>query len=240
MKIYKINKHYFDIIDTEDKAYWLGFLWCDGYVIKRDKYYNNCRKIEYNIKLSLSPQDENHLKKFKKCIDSNHPIHTYKCNGFSGIGETVEKRVFITNKHMGEMLQKKYQLIPHREKCEFVNEIPNSLKKHFIRGVLDADGSFCDYHTVDKGYNIYKINVQFNTYERLLEFIEKYFYDIGLSNTKMYKKYKRHNGVNKDGYCRTLTYTGKIQATNILNHLYKDSTMYLDRKYKKYEDILNK
>lgn len=218
-------------------------MWCDGYVVKRDRYsekYKNYRRIEYNIKLSLSPQDENHLKKFTHCLESNHPIHTYKSNGFNGVGEWIEKRIFITNKHMGKILQEKYKLIPHREECEFVNEIPDNLKRHFIRGVLDADGSFSDYYTVDRGYNVYKINVYFSTYETLLEFIEKYFYDVGLSNTKVYKKYKRHKDDSKDGYCRTLTYTGSIQAVNILNHLYKDATIYLDRKYKKYINLINK
>ena len=28
---YLINKDYFEVIDTEDKAYWLGFLMADGY-----------------------------------------------------------------------------------------------------------------------------------------------------------------------------------------------------------------
>lgn len=27
---YDVNKEYFTDIDTENKAYWLGFLWADG------------------------------------------------------------------------------------------------------------------------------------------------------------------------------------------------------------------
>ena len=32
--ITKFNENYFDIIDDEHKAYWLGFLYADGYVSK--------------------------------------------------------------------------------------------------------------------------------------------------------------------------------------------------------------
>lgn len=28
-KATKFNCNYFDTIDTEDKAYWIGFLWCE-------------------------------------------------------------------------------------------------------------------------------------------------------------------------------------------------------------------
>jgi hypothetical protein len=29
---YKINEDFFQEIDTEEKAYWLGFLYADGYI----------------------------------------------------------------------------------------------------------------------------------------------------------------------------------------------------------------
>ena len=28
----KFNEHIFDVIDTEEKAYWLGFIFADGYI----------------------------------------------------------------------------------------------------------------------------------------------------------------------------------------------------------------
>lgn len=32
--MWDLNEHFFDVIDTEEKAYWLGFIFADGYVAK--------------------------------------------------------------------------------------------------------------------------------------------------------------------------------------------------------------
>lgn len=29
------NEHFFDVINNEKKAYWLGFIWCDGYINRK-------------------------------------------------------------------------------------------------------------------------------------------------------------------------------------------------------------
>ena len=47
---YSFNKNIFDEIDTEEKAYWLGFLWSDGTVAKRVRNENN---VEYAFKIDL-------------------------------------------------------------------------------------------------------------------------------------------------------------------------------------------
>ena len=61
-KHYKVNENYFENIDTKEKAYWLGFLYADGYV----------RKGELRLKLKFS--DKKHIKKFKKELKSEHII----------------------------------------------------------------------------------------------------------------------------------------------------------------------
>ncbi len=55
------------IIDNEYKAYWLGFLYADGYV--RMKYNRSGE-----LKLKLSSKDKEHILLFNKCISSNYPI----------------------------------------------------------------------------------------------------------------------------------------------------------------------
>ena len=52
----KINEHIFDTIDTEEKAYWLGFIWADGALFKNEKANSG----ELSIELQL--QDKEHLK----------------------------------------------------------------------------------------------------------------------------------------------------------------------------------
>lgn len=51
--------HVFDTIDSEEKAYWLGFLMADGYV----------RSDSNVIGIELSYVDIDHMKKFKKIYE---------------------------------------------------------------------------------------------------------------------------------------------------------------------------
>ena len=57
-KKHNVDKNYFEIINTEDKAYWLGFLYGDGCVCISSK-----RKLK---SLRLKRTDENHIDLFKK------------------------------------------------------------------------------------------------------------------------------------------------------------------------------
>ena len=54
-----VNEHIFDEIDTEEKAYWLGFLYADGCVVN----------AKPRIELSLSDKDTEHLNKYIKFLD---------------------------------------------------------------------------------------------------------------------------------------------------------------------------
>jgi hypothetical protein len=236
---YSFNEKYFDVIDNEHKAYWMGFLWCDGYIGKREGIRSDGRyRIEYNLKFSLMESDRGHLEKFNKDINGTYPIHIYKCStGYLKEGEkTNECRLFITNLYFGELLQEKYGIIANRFDCsKVINLIPENLKKHFIRGILDADGSFCHYNTIDKGVDRDKFSITFSTYENILEFIESYFYKIGITNTEYYKKHTRHSG--EDGCCKALCFSGRQQLFKVLSYLYDGATIYLDRKYEKYLKI---
>ena len=59
MRKYSINKNYFDAIDTENKAYWLGFISADAGMGKKD----------YSLRFNLGSVDFHHLEKFNKDIE---------------------------------------------------------------------------------------------------------------------------------------------------------------------------
>ena len=52
------NRHIFDNIDNEEKAYWLGFIVADGY-LNLDKHM---------LRIKLGNKDKRHLIKFIKFI----------------------------------------------------------------------------------------------------------------------------------------------------------------------------
>lgn len=228
---YKFNKDKLSVIDTEEKAYWLGFIWCDGYNGIRNR--NN--KTTYEFKLSLQVADIEHLGKFKLFMESTHPIKIYESKT-SFKKDNNEARILIASTPFGKLLDEKYGLIPHRtDVAKLIKNIPNNLLNHFIRGVLDADGSFSSYTTKNGEYIVTKHNLQFTTNIGLLDFINKTLYDEGLSKLEKRNYYQRHE--NADGDCRTLMYSGKPNCQKILDWIYKDATIYLDRKYKKYIEV---
>lgn len=61
----KFNERIFDSIDTEEKAYWLGFIFADGYISSKSKY----NKMEYKFELSLKGNDSEHLDKFNTFME---------------------------------------------------------------------------------------------------------------------------------------------------------------------------
>lgn len=229
IKRYTFNVEYFNNIDTPDKAYWLGFIWSDGYIAKRDRG----NRLEYNLKIALKESDYHHLEKFVKDIDGDYPIHFYDSTGFKNQKtKSKECRVFITNKKVASYLYEDLGIIPRRTNPDKLIEIiPENLHKYFILGVFDADGSFTAYQRDDYGE---KLNVTFGGSVQLLNFIENHLTEKEIVKNSCRKTCQRHEG--KDGDWKTISFSGKVQGMKVLNYLY-DSPTYLDRKYQKYLDL---
>ena len=233
---YTFNSHYFDVIDTDEKAYWLGFLWSDGYVCKRNRNGNDA----YELNVRLMESDSSHLEKLKKCLDSSHEIKFVK--GHSRFIENYTySKLYISNKHLCSTLYETYGIIPNRyDISKILKHLPKEYEKSFILGVLDADGSFSKYtsHSENKNADYIKYRVSFGGSEMLLRFIESHLYERRLIENKNHMLYKRHKDDGKDGHFLSLDFTGRIQCNNILNYLYDNQNMYLDRKYEKYKNII--
>lgn len=220
---------YFDTIDNPNKAYWLGFLWCDGYIRYRQRGNGN----EYGMKLDLMKSDSELLYQLKEDIGIHTPIKFYGkyVSAFGGDGIS---RCSYYNKYLITILMNKYGIIPYRTDVSLLlNHLPKEYERDFIRGCLDADGSFSIYHTMDKGCNITKMTVAFGGTETLLKFIWKHLKENNLVvNEEMPKINCRHEG--RDGTYRTLRLCGKLQGYSILHYLYENADRYLPRKYDKY------
>jgi hypothetical protein len=137
---YHSNEHYFEKIDTPEKAYWLGILFSDGNI------YNNY------LTLKFMKSDEHHLVKFKNAINSEHPIHQYNtCSSFSISSETMREHL------------DKIGMMPNKSlKLEYPNII-STLNRHFIRGIFDGDGciSFMKNTTKYKRWSIFSGSQKF-------------------------------------------------------------------------------
>ena len=92
---YSFNEQYFEKIDSIDKAYWLGFIAADGYITKSTKGQNL---------LGICLAEIEPLEKFKKCINSNHPINYYKAkNSYNDTISDSYRIALVSNKVVSDI-----------------------------------------------------------------------------------------------------------------------------------------
>ena len=138
---YPRDEFYFNKIDTEEKAYWLGFLYADGCV------HSN------NYEISVNITDREHVEKFKTAIKAfNHSITEIQDKRFQNAKTLYQ--FSIRDKQLHQDLIK-WGCIP--QKSLLINKIPNIPRdyvSHFLRGYFDGDGSL---HYL-RGTNNYRIS----------------------------------------------------------------------------------
>jgi len=118
----------FDVIDSEPKAYWLGFLAADG------SFGSKGRVLE----LKLASRDRSQLENFMRFLDSDYPIHEYKGTGFGG--GFLACQVDISSERLVSSV-KKYGLVSHRNDSMPWPEL-GEFNCDFLRGYSDGDGCF--------------------------------------------------------------------------------------------------
>ena len=216
------NENFFDIIDTEEKAYWLGFLYADGFITSKDN----------KIGLSLSIKDIDHLAKYNKSLNYSKGMNIQISHQF-GTKDTYNKNgeiikmcnTVITNKHMWDALNQK-GCVPNKSLIlNFPEESIFSSKeliKHFIRGYVDGDGTLGVYPHSKTNPKLEASLLIIGT-KPFLEGIQKY---LNIQGFLMQKP-----------NCNKLTYRlgySTSKAEKVADILYKDASIYLDRKYNIY------
>ena len=215
-KLRKFDKHYFDVIDCAEKAYWIGFIYADGYIICRPETRN------YELGIELQDVDKYLLERLNDQLGGVHKIldkHSRKqFNGYDYETDSCVLRVYCKQiidsliKH-GIVQNKTYSNI-------YPSNIPDEYFYAFVRGFLDGDG--CIY--VDQKQNVL---VQFtNSNLVFLKYLSEKIQELTLCVSHLYME--------KDRKYR-LTIGKKSDVYKFLNWIYDDLTFpYLERKYIKY------
>lgn len=214
-----INDSYFSIIDSSLKAYYLGFIFADGWII-----YNEEKRI-YELGMQLQSQDCYVLEKLnfelgnqniiyhkpsEKMILNNHFI----TRGDSDVLRIYSKQLTSDLINLG--------IVPNKSQKNIYPKIDGVYFWDFLRGYIDGDG--CYYKNNNQVYmHITSASVE------VLQYIQS---KLALYNidTRLYcensKKY-RLMCVNTKEMCK------------LVNRLYyKDDLFYLTRKYEKIKHFL--
>lgn len=214
-KRYYCNESFFEEINTDEKAYWLGFIYADGYITGN------------NLGIALSQNDENHLLKFKKSINATYPIKRYLSQ--SSYGNFNYSRILINSKKLVEDIKQKGVINNKTLVLDFPKEsiLNEKFYRHFIRGYFDGDGSLVLSRN--------SINFKICGTKELLEKIIDIFNNCSEYDYQK-RVFKRWNNDKNNYY---ISYGGKNKTLSIMEYLYDNSNIYLDRKYKKYIILKN-
>lgn len=204
----KFNRDVFMSIDNEASAYWLGFILADGSIFRNE------------LRLKLGKRDKVHLEKYCNFLNlSTDGIKedTVEHSSYKN-GPVTCYKVTVSDKHLIERL-KGYNILPKKSMYEVpFKEINSSLLRHYIRGIFDGDGCIQASFT--------KVNLV-GSYEVVSWVNEVFVKNLGVKAAKIVQK----------GKIYSITYYNKVDKQKILEWIYKDSTVYLDRKFSLYEEF---
>ncbi len=216
-KGYFVDDNYLKNIDTEDKAYFLGWMLSDGTISKT------------SLSLKLKSSDEYIIKEVFNKFSNGYKISTDK----------TSKCIKITSKTLIEDLNK-LGCIENKTMLGFnLPNLPNDLFRHFIRGYFDGDGSISK-----RSARIYQIQISICSIDNLFlqqlknKLIENNIHSEIYKEIRNGKSLKRPNGEynidNIDMY--RLLLTSHKEKLKFYEFLYNDCNTKLLRKFNLYNN----
>lgn len=211
------NENFFEKIDTEEKAYCLGLMFTDGWV---------STKLDY---AGIQMTDLDVIEKFACAVGYTGSIKTILPRKPSGIiyNQYGQRQIYpflnMYRLNLSSKIMKKDLIncgcIPKKSLIlKYPTCVTEDLTKHFIRGVLDGDGSISGNTICISGCKDFLDGVN-----NVIEL------NCGFS-------FKRYQNINIWNYM-----TSKIENTRkFLNFVYKNASIYMNRKFNKAKEFYEK
>lgn len=210
VKKYNFNEDYFEVIDSEDKAYFLGFIVADGCISDGS---NNITIIQKEIDI---------LKEFKSYIKYEGNIFTRKDRSTSSINISSSK----TKSDLAKL-----GIHPNKTMVVKYPDISENLQNHFMRGVFDGDG--CISLRTDKRDNSQRGQV--NLCSGSFYFIKEYY-----DRLVKYCDLSGENKIRCPKGTYYVVDWGKLSdVEKIYDFLYKDATVFLSRKKETFDKVVS-
>lgn len=196
---------------SEESCYWAGFLAADG-----------CVDLKNRVRVMLKYDDIGHLEKLRTFLGSTHRIsfNTEKYNRCS---------FEFTSPYICEILDFNYGIVPNKTNKLKLVTLPKKYMIHYLRGYFDGDGSICESFS-NKNSVTSSIYATFASGSKdFAHSLYKYLQD----TLKLGGHLQKFDGRTK----WQLKYNTK-DAKTLLEFMYSNSTVYLDRKYALYQRLV--
>lgn len=206
-----LNDNYFECINSEKRAYYLGLLFADGHV---NKYEN-----KNTIFISLKKQDSYLVEDFKKEIEADNQINE---RVFPKNPTWETQRYFtVSSKKMKEDLIR-YGCTPQKSLTAIFPKIDPEFIWHFIRGYFDGDGCIMAYHRSDRR----------GLMKSIIICVSEYF-GSALKDLLM-EQFQIVSYVRKQGNIYNLTINRQDHIIKFRDLMYNNSSIWMERKRNKF------
>ena len=229
---YTLNEHYFDSIDTEEKAYWLGFLFADGSTNGKNNSIT-FGQIKDRVDTVIA---------FKNAISLTKDIQIK----YPNVGHAFYFCHFAS-KIMANKL-KEYGCIPQKSLLGKFNPsiVSEKYMNSFIRGYFDGDGCIWEgkrkimlvkdkeRKSGERERIVHNVKFTITGNYEFINALQDYLCGkLGFKKTKLnFSKAKT-----KKHIC-TMEYSGRQQIQTFFDYIYKNATVYEKSKRKKFENII--
>ncbi len=180
---YRLNETYFDIIDTDEKAYWLGFLYADGGLSN----YRGNGVTTYSVRLGLIATDDGILVRMRDTLypDKDKPIGYPKGRGGYPNGQS-QAYMEVHSKHMIKALIDKGCGLRKSLTLRFPtsDQVPDHLARHFVRGYFDGDGCITWNRKKWRVQATFSLLSSLSFVKRFAKILKGHGIYVGLSQTK--------------------------------------------------------
>ncbi len=199
---YRHNTQAFKVIDSEEKAYWLGFLYADGSIYEP----------RGGVEITLAAKDVLHLKRLRDFLSPQSPIKP-KDVVLNGVSYPAF-RFYVTSMEIVHDLIAKGCPPAKSLILQFPTPdvVPDHLIHHFMRGYFDGDGTS---HLRNDNQILIEI---LGTPEFLDGYYDKLSNFLFLTRPTEY------------GQAKGLRWSGNGNYSRFAEFIYKDATIYLQRK----------
>jgi hypothetical protein len=123
----KVNHDYFANVDSEKRAYWLGFSFADGMVIDK------VAKGSMLFSVHLAQRDRGHLETLRRELEANNKAVVTKAGG--------ARLTVSSDKICSDLIR--YGCTPRKSLTVQYPSIHEEFGRHFVRGYFDGNGSVC-------------------------------------------------------------------------------------------------
>lgn len=218
------NVTYFEKIDCEEKAYILGLLASDGTITNSEEFGN------YTIKLVLQQRDMDILEKIKEAIRTKADIKQYTATSKLPQGGTCISDLCSLAIHSKPLVQQleKYGIVPNKSLilCVDYTLIPEEFKKDFWRRLVDGDGTFGVFGKKNIiGFNITtSVLMAEETQKEILKIFPNFHINI-------------YQAIGCNENTTRFIITTQQDIADFLNYIYKNSKIYINRKYQRYLEV---